>query len=120
VAGTILIVDDDPLAREGLRSVLESEGYGVIVTSDGSDALTYLNHHPLPSLIFLDMMMPRIDGWQFLTLFRQTDAWSHIPVIITTSMSVASPEWAESLGAAGLLKKPFDPQEMLEPLRQFC
>ena len=117
---TILIVDDDPITREGLRSILEKEGYPVAVADDGSAALSYLNGHPSPSLILLDMMMPTVDGWQFLATLQQNPTWTEIPVIISTAMGVASSEWAESLGAVGLLKKPFDATELLEPVRQFC
>jgi CheY-like chemotaxis protein len=120
VTGTILIVDDDPVTREGLRAMLERQGYTVGQARSGSEALTYLNLNPAPHLILLDMMMPGMDGWKFLGAFRQTRAWSAIPVLITTAMPVASSEWAASLGAAGLLKKPFEEDDLMTPLRQLC
>jgi CheY-like chemotaxis protein len=120
LSGTILIVDDDGVTREGLRALLEGQGYSVAQASDGGDALTYLNLNPAPSLILLDMMMPRMDGWGFLTTLHRTPEWRTIPVIITTAMPVASQEWAASMGAAGLLKKPFDEDELLKPVRQLC
>jgi CheY-like chemotaxis protein len=120
LAGTILLVDDDRVAREGLRILLEREGYPVAQASNGSDALTYLNLNPAPCLILLDMMMPRMDSWSFLATFRQSPAWRMIPVIITTALPVASHEWAASLGAAGLLKKPFNEKELMKPVRQLC
>lgn len=58
MGGTILIIEDDPIAREGYRAILEREGFGVALTANGSKALTYLSTHPPPCLIVLDMMMP--------------------------------------------------------------
>jgi CheY-like chemotaxis protein len=120
VSGTILIIEDDPVMREALCTVLAREGYRVAQAANGYEALTYLNFHPAPCLILLDMLMPRMDGWRFLEAFRQTPAWATIPVIITTSMGIASPDWAVSLGAVGLLKKPFDEDELMKPVRQLC
>lgn len=120
MAGTVLIIDDDPITREGLRSILEKEGYPVAVAGDGADALSYLNGNPIPCLILLDMMMPTVDGWKFLSTVQQNPIWTDIPVIISTAMGVASPEWAASLGAVALLKKPFDAAELLQPVRRYC
>ena len=120
VTGPILIIDDDPVVRELLSTLLERHGYRVGQASSGSHALTYLNLNSPPSLILLDMLMPAMDGWRFLEAFRLTTAWQTIPVIVITSMGIASPEWAASLGAAGLLKKPFDVDELMQPVRQFC
>jgi len=120
VTGTILIVDDDQITREGLGAILERSGFGVAQASHGSEALSYLYCNPAPSLILLDMMMPRMDGWNFLEHFRMNAAWEEIPIIIMTGMRIASDEWAESLGAAGLLKKPFDESELIKPVRELC
>jgi CheY-like chemotaxis protein len=113
VTGTVLIVDDDPVAREWLHGTLVPHGYCVAQANSGNEALIYLKFHAPPSLILLDMLTPGMDGWRFLDVFRQTLAWSSIPVLITTGVSVANSEWAASLGAAGLLKKPFDEGELM-------
>src|SRR5262249_35568194 len=102
------------------RSILEREGYDVVVSSDGGAALSYLSAHPTPRLILLDMMMPTVDGWKFLAALQQNPAWTEIPVIISTGMGVASVEWAASLGAVGLLKRPFDADDLLQPVREYC
>src|SRR5262245_49169134 len=111
--GTILLVDDDPIVRHAVRQRLEDEGLQAVVDANGSEALRYLNFNSPPSLILLDMMMPRLDGWQLMGMIRQQTDWSRVPVIVTTSMGVASQEWAESLGAVDLLKKPFDDDELM-------
>lgn len=120
MAGTILIVDDDPIVRQGLRAVLEREGYAVALAANGSEALSYLTFNDLPALIVLDMMMPRMDGWKFLSAFRQTPSWSGVPVIVTTAMGIASLEWAQSQGAVDLLKKPFDEDALCRAVHQVC
>jgi CheY-like chemotaxis protein len=111
-------VDDDAVTREGLRSILEREGYRVALTANGNDALHYLEFNPTPSLILLDMLMPLMDGWDFMASLRLRADWSGIPVIITTGMGIASPDWASSMGAAALLKKPYDEKDLLRPIRR--
>jgi CheY-like chemotaxis protein len=118
--GTVLLVDDDSIVRHALRQRLEGEGFRVIVAANGSEALRYLNFNLPPSLILLDMMMPRVDGWQLMDMIRLKKDWAHVPVIVTTSMGVASQEWAESLGAVDLLKKPFDDDELMRHIRFYC
>jgi chemosensory pili system protein ChpA (sensor histidine kinase/response regulator) len=109
----VLIVDDDPVVRALLGMLLARHGYRVAQATSGTDALSYLSLNSPPSLIFLDMLMPLMDGWNFLSHFRLTIAWAAIPVVIITSMDVATQEWAESLGAVGFLKKPFDEHDLM-------
>jgi CheY-like chemotaxis protein len=83
-------------------------------------ALDYLFHHLPPNLILLDMLLsrPGYDGWRFLARHRLVPALAAIPVVITTALGIASDEWARSLGATGLLKKPFDPDTLLAEVRR--
>lgn len=113
----ILIVDDDPIAREGLSAVLHRAGFPTATAGDAEEALEYLGVGVRPDLILLDMMMPRSDGWQFLHVRRQ-QAWRDIPVWIITGMGIASDEWAASLGARGLLRKPIDIATLLDAVRR--
>jgi CheY-like chemotaxis protein len=108
---TILIVEDDELAQEGLCSILGREGYTPALAATGRQAIDYL-HRSTPALILLDMMMPEMDGWMFLGHFRNTPAWAEIPVVIMTGMG-ASDEWAVSMGACELLRKPIDVATLL-------
>jgi len=82
---SILIVDDDQDIREVFRYVLETAGYHVNVAVDGLDAWRTLKAHHRPALILLDLMMPVMDGAQFLTKLRSSTAiriyrWSSCPV----------------------------------------
>lgn len=80
--GYILIVEDDPGVREGLRELIASEGYAVETCHDGRMALDYLaNETDLPRMIVLDFTMPRMDGWQFLAERRKHARLREIPVL---------------------------------------
>jgi CheY-like chemotaxis protein len=117
----VLVVEDDPVLREGLRSVLEQEGYAVSVAAGPGEALTWLKGPPTPDLILLDMFHPHSrdgDGWHFLYHRQQLPDLLTVPVVIVTGFGNASPEWAESLGAVGLLRKPVDRDQVLAEVRR--
>ena len=82
---TILLVEDDVDVRGALRLVLESEGFAVREAVDGLDAMSLLDEGLRPVLIVLDLMMPRMNGWEFLK-GRRRHAWlAAIPVIVLTA-----------------------------------
>jgi CheY-like chemotaxis protein len=66
------------------------------------------------------MLMPELDGWKFMEKIRQVPGCNAIPVIVATGMVSAGMEWTKSLGAVGLLKKPIDPDALLNAVRQHC
>jgi CheY-like chemotaxis protein len=68
----VLIVEDDVATRASLVLLLQAEGYAADSVSDGRQALSYLRSHPPPRLVVLDLLMPVMDGWQFLAK-RQGD-----------------------------------------------
>jgi CheY-like chemotaxis protein len=108
----ILVVEDREVDRLGMEAVLRGRGYNVLVASDGKEALEVaINNHP--GLILLDMLMPRVDGWDFLKIRKQDPALRGIPVIVVTGVSIASDEWARAAGASGCLKKPVDVEELI-------
>jgi CheY-like chemotaxis protein len=111
--GTILIVEDNSIQREGLALVLRQRGFSVLPAADGQQAIELLERSE-PDLVLLDMLIPNgdSDGWWFLNQRRQFPHLASIPVVIITAISVASKEWAQSLGANGLIRKPI----ALEPL----
>jgi CheY-like chemotaxis protein len=80
----VLIVDDDPDAREVLTDIVESLGLEARVAEDGSTALKAVNQ-TLPTLILLDLMMPRMDGFTMLSRLRSTPRTRAIPVIVVTA-----------------------------------
>jgi len=114
---SILIVDDDQDIREVFRYVLETAGYHVNVAADGLDAWRTLKAHHRPALILLDLMMPVMDGAQFLTKLRSS-SYSDIPVVILSGNN-ACQSTANELKANGCLIKPVELEELLNTVCRF-
>ena len=91
VEGPVLIVEDDPATRELLRRTLEGHGHTVREAANGRSALAVVSE-TVPSLILLDLLMPEMDGFQFLHALREDDAWREIPVIVLTSKDLSGSE----------------------------
>ena len=120
MAGQIIwIIEDDTIQREALATELRQHGFTVVPAKEGSEALNRLPRGPLPDLILLDMLLPsgERDGWWFLNERQHIPALTPVPVVIMTSLSVACAAWAASLGAAGLLRKPFEADSALAEIR---
>lgn len=109
---TILIVDDDRELVEGLRAVLERQGYRVMQAHDGHQGKQQI-YNQRPDLVILDMMMPRMGGYPVLEHFRgKTDA---PPIImITANEGSRHKAYAEYLGVIDYLRKPFAMERLLE------
>jgi PAS domain S-box-containing protein len=112
-ARVALVVEDDPTASELIRVRLVAEGFSVLQASSAEAALAVAVQTPL-SLITLDIMLPNMDGWAFLTAMRQVPALRHVPVVIVSSTS--EPTRGFSLGAAAVLQKPMSRLELYEAL----
>jgi signal transduction histidine kinase/CheY-like chemotaxis protein len=82
--GHALMVEDDPATREILRRMLESDGWSVAEAANGIQALECVGRSP-PRLILLDLMMPDMDGFEFLTELQQHEDWRSIPVVVVTA-----------------------------------
>ena len=118
--GPVLVVEDDSDIRFGLAVVLEDEGYQVITAADGREALDVLRTGPVPPcLILLDLMMPRMDGWQFRTEQRRDPALASVPVVILSAAGDLAAHTA-NLGAAAVLQKPINISEMLGLIQHHC
>jgi CheY-like chemotaxis protein len=87
----VLIVEDDTALRELLRRMLEREGYAVVEAEHGRAALDRLREGT-PGIILLDLMMPVMDGFEFLVELRREDAWRGIPVIVLTARDLSAEE----------------------------
>jgi CheY-like chemotaxis protein len=117
---SILIVDDDRAVREMLIETLADEGYAATGMPDGIEALHYLRAAEAPPcLILLDLMMPRMDGWQFLRAREDAPPLASIPVVLLSARP-DGPEHAAHLPVAGYLAKPVDFNRLLAAVRQFC
>lgn len=112
----ILICDDDPLLIELMSFRLQAKGFDVITAADGEEALSKASSE-LPSLIVLDAMMPRVDGFEVLSRMKSDAQVSHIPVIMLTARK-GEKDIVSALerGADDYLVKPFIPEELLARL----
>ncbi len=111
----ILIVEDDLAVREGLRSLLEDEGYSALVASDGREALALATEgERAPGLILLDLRMPVMDGWQFLEEWRERKPSSRCPVVLLSGLGFIQ----DAPGVADFLAKPVDAGRLLACVRR--
>jgi CheY-like chemotaxis protein len=115
-AGTVLIIDDDPAARNITRRVLSREGYGVIEASDGAEGLRMAKEHR-PDLITLDILMPGMDGWAVLAGLKADPALAAIPVILQTILEDRNMGFA--LGASEYLTKPIDRKRLAALVKRY-
>ncbi len=115
-AKTILVVDDDQELSDGLRAVLEREGYRVFQARDGQQCkqLIYQQH---PDLVILDMMMPRMGGYPVLEHFRGKSDTPPI-IMITANEGSRHKAYAEYLGVIDYIRKPFAMERLLESVHK--
>ncbi|MBI3964967.1 MAG: response regulator [Chloroflexi bacterium] len=111
----VLVVDDDESIRAVTELALVSEGYEVRTAPHGAAALRVVANEQ-PDVILLDMRMPVMDGWEFARVYRETPG-PHAPIITVTAASDAR-AWAAEIGAAGVLAKPFDIQDLITVVDQ--
>ena len=114
-AALVMVVDDDPIARDLLAAVVRGEGYRVLEAADGETALT-LAHTWHPDIITLDVLMPRVDGWSVMTALKSDPVLAATPAIIVTVLDERAR--AVSLGAAEFMTKPVDRARLAATLRR--
>jgi len=114
---TILVVDDQIDMRDAIAVLLEGEGYDVIDAENGREALKFLQNGSNVIAIVLDLMMPVMDGWQFLAERRKNPKWASIPTIVVTGVSETKRRTQE-LGDTTVFTKPFHFDELFVALRR--
>src|SRR5437870_8828926 len=113
---TILLVDDDRELVEGLRMVLERQGYQVIQAHDGQQGKQAI-YNQRPDLVILDMMMPRMGGYPVLEHFRDKSDAPPI-IMITANEGSRHKAYAEYLGVVDYIRKPFAMERLLEAVQR--
>ena len=116
-ANSVFVVEDDARVRGVLVEALQSIGYRAVGFADGASALERLAD-TAPALILLDMRMPRMDGFEFLSRLRADPRWADLPVVIVSGLGedllrAIDAKAAEGLGVAGIFAKPFDMPTLL-------
>jgi two-component system, chemotaxis family, chemotaxis protein CheY len=111
----ILVVEDDNDVRDAMVQVLQSEGYAAIPAVDGRDALERIEDGLAPCVILLDLMMPRMDGWQFIEEHRRRR--SKTPIIVVSAYGSS-----DRLRSAGVeyMRKPVDIDALLVLVGRYC
>jgi two-component system cell cycle response regulator len=115
---TILVVDDDPILCEMLSILLTSSGYSVVAAYDGVEAMTMLNKHPVRAIL-LDVMMPKMDGYEVCRRVKANPATAHIQVMLVTAFSDQKHrQQGLDSGADEFICKPVDAVHLLSIVRQ--
>jgi CheY-like chemotaxis protein len=110
----ILIVEDDFAARTLLAELLESRDYSVATAADGRQALDYLRTSSPPKVIILDLMMPVMDGWEFLEHQAHDPALTNIPIVVLSATESPQPTKVNAI-----LQKPVQVDAFVELVEQF-
>ena len=109
----LLVVDDDREIRESLRSALENEGFTVAVAANGAEAMAKIEERP-PRVVFLDMMMPIVDGWEVLDRMRADPALDGVRVCVCSAADVRAPR------ADCVLRKPFELDTLVDVVAELA
>jgi CheY-like chemotaxis protein len=113
----VLLVEDHQTSADGYAQLLTAAGYGVARAKDGYEALAEVSRSA-PSLILLDLKLPKLDGWELLERLKADAAVSSIPVIVVTGDSLPTHhDMARARGAAAVLSKPIEPDALLAVVR---
>ena len=116
----VLVVDDDFINRKLLQTLLKknSEVSDIVEAENGSDALDKMKKDPSIDLILLDIMMPIVDGIEFLKIFRSDDSNAHIPVIVLSTDDTRKTEVFDN-GANDFLRKPIKEDTLFAKMTQW-
>ncbi len=112
----LLIVDDVPDNLFLVRTILEEEGYEIITSSNGQDALEIIESEPI-DLVLLDVMMPKMDGYEVTRRIRAMDDLPFIPILLLTAYDRANAVKGLDLGADEFIRKPIEADELLARVR---
>jgi len=115
---TVLIADDEPNIVISLEFLLEREGYRVLIARDGQEAVDTMQRE-LPDLVLLDVMMPRLSGYDVCQRIRQNPAWAGVKIVMLTARG-REVEMTKglALGADAYVTKPFSTRDLMEQVRR--
>jgi len=115
----ILIVDDERDIVETIQFRLEVEGFECLVAYDGEEAFLKAKKEN-PVLILLDIMLPKMNGYQVCRLLKSDEKYKHIPIIMLTAKAQESDKfWGEESGANDYLTKPFEMEKLIQKIQEY-
>jgi CheY-like chemotaxis protein len=112
---TVLVVEDEQELREMMRDALEQNGYTVVTAEHGQEALAKLAQIDRLCLVILDLLMPVMDGWDFVARFREDPDLALVPVLVHTSAPDRAPA-----GVTRVVEKPLMFDRLLSIVREYC
>lgn len=114
----VMVIDDSRTIRKSAETMLGREGCEVLTADDGFEALSLIHKHH-PDLIFVDIMMPRLDGYQTCAIIKNNDQFRDTPVIMLTSKDgLFDKARGRIVGSDHYLTKPFTKDELLDAVRE--
>ena len=114
----VLVIDDSNTIRRSAEIFLKQGGYQVLLAEDGFDALSKVNDHA-PDLIFCDILMPRLDGYQTCAIIKRNPKFSGVPVIMLSSKDgLFDKARGRMVGSEAYLTKPFTKDQLLQVVEQ--
>ena len=115
----VLVVDDSPTIRKIVEITLKRQGIEVVSASSGVIALAAIANTP-PQLILLDIMLPKVNGYQICQIIRRNPAYRHIPVVMLSGKDgVFDKVRGKLVGATEYITKPFEPRDLLRVVRKY-
>lgn len=114
----VLVIDDSNTIRRSAEIFLRQGGYQVVLAEDGFDALSKVNDHD-PGLIFCDILMPRLDGYQTCAIIKRNPRFARVPVIMLSSKDgLFDKARGRMVGSEDYLTKPFTKEQLLRAVEQ--
>ena len=114
----VLVIDDSNTIRRSAEIFLKQGGYQVLLAEDGFDALSKVNDHD-PDLIFYDILMPRLDGYQTCAIIKRNAKFANVPVIMLSSKDgLFDKARGRMVGSEDYLTKPFTKDQLLQAVEQ--
>ncbi len=115
----VLVIDDSNTIRRSAEIFLRQGGHEVLLAEDGFDALAKVNDHD-PELIFCDILMPRLDGYQTCAIIKRNPRFAHVPVIMLSSKDgLFDKARGRMVGSQEYLTKPFTKEQLLRAVESF-
>jgi twitching motility two-component system response regulator PilG len=115
----VLVIDDSNTIRRSAEIFLGQGGHQVVLAEDGFDALAKVNDHT-PDLVFCDILMPRLDGYQTCAIIKRNPRFAHVPVIMLSSKDgLFDKARGRMVGSEDYLTKPFTKEQLLKAVQQF-
>ena len=115
----VLVIDDSNTIRRSAEIFLRQGGHEVVLAEDGFDALAKVNDHA-PQLIFCDILMPRLDGYQTCAIIKRNPRFAHVPVIMLSSKDgLFDKARGRMVGSEEYLTKPFTKEQLLKAVEAF-